>query len=93
MIGQDAMNLLTGAEGAVASVPLPPAARATRRQNFPMAGDCRQSGDNAAGDQKAFRNETLELRIELGRAYLRPDEVLGLRKERSFRSTMRRAIW
>ena len=81
MAGEHAMDLLTAADQALASFPLPPAtaglpdgAKPIRWEELDGA-----SATTQTGDPKALPNETLDLRIELGRAHVRRDEVQKLR--------------
>ena len=76
------MNLLTAAEQALASIPLPPADRraAARGESRSVGGVGRQPGDNAEpAARRPSRDETLDLRIELGRTHIGRDEVRKLR--------------
>ena len=81
MAGEHAMDLLTAAEQALASIPLPPATNELPGGAKPMRWEeldgapakTQTSGPNALG------NETIDLRIELGRTHIRRDEARGLR--------------
>ena len=76
------MNLLTEAEQALASVALPPADTVPCRPCGAIGGKtftvarCRRTPPVPTNR----RNTTVTLRIELGRAQLRPDELVELRK-------------
>jgi flagellar motor switch protein FliN len=80
MAGEHLMNLLTEAEQTLASIALPPtdaptsAAKTFRRD--PLHG---RPAPIAAAGLQILPGTKVALRIELGRAHLRPDELIDLR--------------
>lgn len=81
MADEHAMELLTAAEQALASLPLPPAVGTLPRGAMPVQWE--EFAGNAARTElaggKLVGNETLRLRIELGRAHVGREELLKLR--------------
>jgi flagellar motor switch protein FliN len=81
MVMEHAMNMLTAAEQALAAVPLPPAVR-----ELPQGARAVQweelegtSAKTCAERPTASRQDTLDLRIELGRTHVCRDELASLR--------------
>jgi len=81
MAGENAMDLLTAAEQALASFPLPPATTGLPGGATPIQWEELDgaSASTRTGASKALGTQTLDLRIELGRTQVQRDEVQKLR--------------
>ena len=81
MSSDHALDMLTVAEQALASIALPPAAdkrpSAARPVRWEDFGNTRPMAQT--GSVEISRNETLDLRIELGRTHIQRDEAIELR--------------
>ena len=81
MAGEHAMDMLTAAEQALVSIPLPPATNQQPYDARPMQWE-ELDGSPAATQSdgpKALCNEMLDLQIEFGRTHICRDELLKLR--------------
>ena len=81
MAGENAMDLLSAAQQALASIPLPPAVDQFPRGVKPMQWEELAAAATKAptASPRASSRETLDLRVELGRTSIARDEVPTLR--------------
>lgn len=81
MAGEHAMDSLTAAEQALASIPLPPATSELPRGARPMRWEelDGRPATTRTGGPKVSGKEVLDLRIELGRTHICRDEMMELR--------------